>query len=168
MIDEIWVSRYLLGLRSLFKLVCLSVQTDTKQKPINYSSVNEFLSNVRNCGGWISDARSRFFACCGDAVSQSQPCEGIHASLSLHCLCCVAALDLCLSSAVPIQCDPSAIVASLPEDLAGGLEHSLSNPLRETSAQSQDLRCSVGGQRKITLNSISQNFALHCWRTRWV
>lgn len=39
---------------------------------------------------------------------------------SLSCL-------FCLSPAVPVQCDPSSIIVSVPKDLVGGLELSLSN-----------------------------------------
>lgn len=47
--------------------------------------------------------------------------------MQFHCPCHFLRPPLPPSPAVPVQCDPSSIVVSVPKDLVGGLELSLSN-----------------------------------------
>lgn len=154
------------------------MQGDTKQKPINYSSVNEFLSNVRNKR--VNERERGHVVCllwwCKSASHAGV--RGFYASLSLQCLCCVVDLDLRLfSSAVLHQCDPGAIAASVSKDLVGGLEHSLSNSSCRWVSNSAQIDFSfilktcgamleVGGK---SLISEQISYQRSCWaaETRW-
>lgn len=75
---EIWVYKYLLGLRSLNVSISQSGWYQTK--------VNDFLSNVRKCSGWINESKVTFFTrVWGDFM------------LCRAFVVCVVDLDLCLS-----------------------------------------------------------------------